>query len=158
MQQNSGSSLSIQCVSLCLIGEMSPLILRDIRDQWILFPVIFVVKGGIMFLCFFSVYFDKINLLIFLSVVSYFCWSFPSIILCRARLVKRLFKFGFLLEYLGFLGFQLSMIIEISDGCNNLTNHLCSLRAAWYQAKIFWLLMSVEKSGTILIVLPLHVA
>jgi hypothetical protein len=34
MQQNSGSCLRIQSVSLChFIGELSSLILRDIRDQ-----------------------------------------------------------------------------------------------------------------------------
>ena len=55
MQQNSGSCLHMQSVSPCLlIGELSPLILRDIREQRLLVPVIFVVRGGILFVCFFS--------------------------------------------------------------------------------------------------------
>jgi hypothetical protein len=34
MQQNAGSYLSIQSVSLCLlIGELSPLILSDIKEK-----------------------------------------------------------------------------------------------------------------------------
>ena len=50
MQQNIGSCLLIQCVSLCLfLMELSPLLLREIKDKSLLLPVIFVVKGGIMF-------------------------------------------------------------------------------------------------------------
>ena len=42
--------LSIQAVILCLFaGELSPLMLRDIKEKWLLLPVIFVVRGGIMF-------------------------------------------------------------------------------------------------------------
>ena len=37
-------------VSLCLfIGELSPFILRDIKEKSLLLPVIFVVRGGIIF-------------------------------------------------------------------------------------------------------------
>ena len=40
-QQNVGSCFCIQSLSLCLfIGELSPLILSDINDQWLLTPVI----------------------------------------------------------------------------------------------------------------------
>ena len=40
-QQNVGYSFRIQSLSLCLfIGELSPLILSDINDQWLLTPVI----------------------------------------------------------------------------------------------------------------------
>jgi hypothetical protein len=50
IQQNTRSCLNIQPVSLCLfIEELNPLMLRDIKDYWLLFPAIFVVKGGIMF-------------------------------------------------------------------------------------------------------------
>ena len=50
MQKNAGSCLHIQSVSLRLfIGELNPLILRDIKEKWLLLPVIFVVRGGIMF-------------------------------------------------------------------------------------------------------------
>ena len=39
------------CVaSLCLfIGELSPLMLRDIKEKWLLILVNFLVRGGIMF-------------------------------------------------------------------------------------------------------------
>ena len=41
-QQNVGSCFHIQSLSLFLfIGELSPLILSDINDQWLLTPVIF---------------------------------------------------------------------------------------------------------------------
>ena len=43
MQQNVGSCSRSQSVSLCLfIGELSPLMLRDIKEQWLLLPVIFI--------------------------------------------------------------------------------------------------------------------
>jgi hypothetical protein len=49
MQQNVGSCLCSQSVSLCLfIEELSPLILRDIKEERLLLLVIFVVRGGIM--------------------------------------------------------------------------------------------------------------
>ena len=39
-QQNVASCFCIQSLSLCLcIGELSPLILHDINDQWLLTPV-----------------------------------------------------------------------------------------------------------------------
>ena len=53
MQQNAGSCLHIQSVSLCLfIGELSPLILRDIKERWLLVPDMFVFVGGFMCLWF----------------------------------------------------------------------------------------------------------
>jgi hypothetical protein len=58
MQQNAGSCLQIHFVSLCLfIGELSPLILRDIKedDCWFL---LFVSVGG--FMCFWSSSFDLV--------------------------------------------------------------------------------------------------
>ena len=40
-----------QSVSLCLfIVELSPLILRDTKEKKLLFPIIFVVRVGILFL------------------------------------------------------------------------------------------------------------
>ena len=51
MDQNVGSFLCIPSVSLCLfIGELSPLILRDIKEKSLLLPFIFVVRVGILFL------------------------------------------------------------------------------------------------------------
>ena len=43
-----GSHLCNQFVSLCLfIGELSPLILRDIKEKYVLLPI-FVVRVGIV--------------------------------------------------------------------------------------------------------------
>ena len=55
-QQNVGSCFLIQSLSLCLfIGELSPLILSDINDQWLLIPVIiFVCVCVVEFVCFSS--------------------------------------------------------------------------------------------------------
>ena len=51
MQQNVGSCLCSQSVSLCLfIGELSQFILRDIKEKSLLLPVIFVVRIGILFM------------------------------------------------------------------------------------------------------------
>ena len=51
MQQNVGSCLCSQSVSLCLfIGELSSMILRDIKEKFLLLPVIFVLSVGILFL------------------------------------------------------------------------------------------------------------
>jgi hypothetical protein len=50
MQQNVGSCLCSQSVSLYLfIGELSPLILIDIKKRSLLCSVIFVVSVGILF-------------------------------------------------------------------------------------------------------------
>jgi hypothetical protein len=45
MKQNDGSSLYIHSASLCLLGrwELTPLILRDINDQWLLIPSILLL-------------------------------------------------------------------------------------------------------------------
>jgi hypothetical protein len=54
-QQNVGSCLCSQSVSLCLfIGELNPLILRDIKEKSLLLPIIFVVNVGMLFLWLFS--------------------------------------------------------------------------------------------------------
>jgi hypothetical protein len=53
--ENTGSSLHWIVCCLCLfIGELSPLMLRDIKEKSLFLPVIFVVKGGIMFVWFSS--------------------------------------------------------------------------------------------------------
>ena len=50
-QQNVGSCFCIQSLSLCLfIGELSPLILSDINDQWLL---TLVLGGGVVECMFF---------------------------------------------------------------------------------------------------------
>ena len=54
MQQNVGFCLCIQSVNLCLfIGELSPLIFRDIKENCFLLPVTFVISGGVMFVSLF---------------------------------------------------------------------------------------------------------
>jgi hypothetical protein len=53
MQQNAGSCLGIQSVSLCLsIGELSPLVLRDIKEYRLLLSVIFDVTFMFVWLYF----------------------------------------------------------------------------------------------------------
>ena len=52
-QQSVGSCCRIQSLSLCLfIGELSPLILNDINDQWLLTPVIFFGSRVVDCMCF----------------------------------------------------------------------------------------------------------
>jgi hypothetical protein len=49
MQQNAGSCLCIQSVTLFVfIGELSPLMSRDIKEKGLLLPAIFVARAGIM--------------------------------------------------------------------------------------------------------------
>ena len=44
MQQNIGSFLPNQSLSLCLFtGELSPLILRDIKEEALIFPVLLLL-------------------------------------------------------------------------------------------------------------------
>jgi len=79
-------------VSLYLfIGELSPLILRDIKDRWLLFLVIFAFLDSFMCLWFPPFDFVVRCLISCLSLVRVFSlyYSFPSQILCRAWLVNR---------------------------------------------------------------------
>ena len=81
MQQNVGSCFPRHSVSLCLfIGELSPLILRNNKEKS-LFPVIFVVRVGILFmwLSYFrfverllSCFFNSIVSLLLLEVSLYY--------------------------------------------------------------------------------------
>jgi hypothetical protein len=46
-----GPCFCSQSVSLCLfIGELSPLILRHIKEKQLLLPIVLLVKVGILFL------------------------------------------------------------------------------------------------------------
>ena len=54
------------------IGELNQMILRDLRDQWLLLPVIFIVRGGIMFVCFSSFGFVVRRLISWFSLVVVF--------------------------------------------------------------------------------------
>jgi hypothetical protein len=69
MLQNAGYCLSIQAVSLwLLIVKVGLLMLRDIGHQWLLVPVIFVVRGGIIFVfLFFWVFCENTNFLLCLG-------------------------------------------------------------------------------------------
>ena len=67
-QQNVGSCFRIQSLSLCLfIGELSPLILSDTNDQWLLTPdiLIFGGRGVVECVCFPSLSFACEGLLDF---------------------------------------------------------------------------------------------
>ena len=80
MQQNAGSYLHIESVSLCLfIGELSPLMLRDIRDQGWLLSVTFVGRGEIIPVCFSSFGFvvKKLIFCFFMGIVSFLVLDFP---------------------------------------------------------------------------------
>jgi hypothetical protein len=41
--------ISCLLVYVFFLGELSPLMLRDTKEKWLLLPVIFLVRGGIMF-------------------------------------------------------------------------------------------------------------
>jgi len=128
MHQNAGSSVWKQSVNLCLfIGELSPLFWEILTNSYC---------------CFLSFsYFELefclcVSLLLFSLQGDYFltfsrvefpslCWSFPSIILCRAAFVERFCK-NLALSWNILV--SLSMLIESFDGYSNLGWYLCSLR------------------------------
>jgi hypothetical protein len=73
MQQKVGSYLCSQSVSLCLfIEELSPLILRDIKEKSLLLPVIFVVRDGSVHVAIFFKFVERLLSCFFLSLVSLF--------------------------------------------------------------------------------------
>jgi hypothetical protein len=81
MQPSVGSCLHNQCVSLRFIGELCPLILRDIREKSLSLPVIFV--AGNLIICvvsFFSCFCCKMfNFFLFPQVeLPSLCRSFSS--------------------------------------------------------------------------------
>ena len=145
MKQNAGSCLHIKSISLCLfIVDLSPLILRDIKKQSLLGPVIFVFRDGILFMwpssfsfaarllsCFFQ---NVISLLVLVFSLHYplkgmICWK----ILCN---------FGFVIEYLGFTiyGKRVLLFIVALAGICALLGSVCQL--SW----IVWLSQSLGRS------------
>ena len=49
MQQNAGSCLYIQPIGLCfIILELNPCMLRDIEGMWLLLPLCFLIRSGII--------------------------------------------------------------------------------------------------------------
>jgi len=45
-------------ICVFLLGELSPLMLRDIKEQWLLLPVLFLFGCEIMFVCLSSLFFS----------------------------------------------------------------------------------------------------
>ena len=104
MQQNVGSCLCSQSISLCLfIGELSPLILRDIKEKLSLLPVNFVVRVGILFLWLFSFRFVEGLLCFFSGIISLLVLDFSLYYPLKGWICgKILCEFGFVMEYFGF--------------------------------------------------------
>ena len=128
MQQNAGSCLHSQNLSLCLfIRELSLLMLRDIKDKLLLLPNICIVRCGIMFVWWSSFGFVERILISCLSRVSFLslCWSFPSIILSRAGFV-RWYCIKLVLSW-NILASP-STVIESFASYSSLGWHMCSLR------------------------------
>jgi hypothetical protein len=138
-QQNSGSCVCIQSVSLCLfIDELSPLIFRDIKDRGLLVSDIFDFVGGFMFL-WVSPFSFILRCLIscpFFGAVTFLVLEFHSRILCRVGLVDR-YCLNLVLSW-NILVFP-SMLIENFAGCSRLGWYLCSLESAWLQTSAFCL-------------------
>ena len=67
-------SIYVSSLLACLfiVECLSPLLWRVVKDQWLLAPVIFVVRGGIMFVCFSSFGFVVRWLIFWLSLVVVF--------------------------------------------------------------------------------------
>ena len=92
-QQNVGSCLCSQSISLCLfIGKLSPSMLRNIKQQLLLLPVISVVRGRICMCGYLLLGLLKDYCFAFSRVqFSFLCWSFLPIISCRARFLGRFY-------------------------------------------------------------------
>jgi hypothetical protein len=84
------------------IGELSPLILRDIKEKSVLLPVIFVVRGRILFMWLSSFRFAERLLSCFsLSVVPLLVLEFFLYYPLKGWICgKMLCKFSFIIEYL----------------------------------------------------------
>ena len=91
-------------VYVFLYGELSPLILRDIKERKLLLPFIFVVRVGILFLWLSSFWFvEGLLSCFFKGVVSvlvlvFFCY-YPLKGWIHGKI---LCEFGFVVEYFGF--------------------------------------------------------
>ena len=83
------------------------------------------------------------------------CWNFPSIILCRTGFVER---YCVNLVFSRNILVSTSIVIESFAEYNSLCWHLCSLRVSMrYAQDLLAFIVSGEKSGVILIGLPLCV-
>jgi hypothetical protein len=91
----------------------------------------------------------------FSRVFPFLCWSFLSIILCRARSVER-YCIHLVLSWN--ILFSPSMAIESFVEYSSLDWHICSLRVCMTSAQVLpAFIVSGEKSGVILIGLPVYV-
>ena len=104
MQHNDGFHLNNLSVSLCLfIGKLSPLMLRDINEKWLLIPAILMllVVVCVVFLLLLQ-WWEIIFSCVFMILVSFtglelfFLWHLGYV---NGMIV---FKFGFVTECLGF--------------------------------------------------------
>jgi hypothetical protein len=108
--------LHIHFVILCLFtGELSPLILRDTKEKFLLLPVIFVIRVGILFMylssfrfpsSLISCFFSSVISLFILKLSFYYrlkCWM-HWLILC---------KYGFVTLYLVFSSYVKRVLLHI---------------------------------------------
>ena len=105
-------------------------------------------------LCF-CLYCEMLNILSFLWYMYLpFVGSFPSRIFCRAGLVVR-YCLKLVLSWN--ISVSSSMLIKSFAGYSSLSWHLCSLRVCMTSDQaLLAFIVSVEKSGVILIGLPLY--
>ena len=145
MKQNAGSCLHIKSISLCLfIVDLSPLILRDIKKQSLLGPVIFVFRDGILFMWPSSFRFAaRLLSCFFQNVISLLVLVFSLHYTLKGMIFwKILCNFGFVIEYLGFTiyGKRVLLCIVALAGICALLGSVCQL--SW----IVWLSQSLGRS------------
>ena len=156
MQQNAGSCLHIQSVSLCIFnGKVSQLILRDIKDGWLPVRVIFVNGGSYVFVILsFWVYSKIINFLLFVwckypPCIGVFLLE-SSVGLVDIYCLNLVLSWNVLISP--------SMMIQSFVGHSSLGWYLCSLRVWMTSAQdLLAFIISGDKSGVILIGMPLYV-
>ena len=121
-----------------------------------LLTVIFVLELALCLCAYFILALLKDYFLAFSRVYFFsLCWSLLSIILCRAGFME---TYCVNLVLLWNILFSLSMVIDSFLGHSSLGRHLCSLRVCMTSAQdLLAFIISGEKSGVILIGLPLHI-
>ena len=148
MQQKDGFCFCIQFVSPCLsMGDLSPFILRDNNNQWLLFPVnlVFVV-GDVNPCAFFPLGFVALIssvVCVFVDIVKFLGWSFPSSTLCVA-------KYWLNLDLSWNIFFSSSMLIESFAGYSSLGSHPWSIGVhSTFIQDLLAFIVSNEKSSVI---------
>jgi hypothetical protein len=121
------SSLLVYALSMSqFFGELSPLMLSNIKNQWLLLPIIFLVRSGIMFVWLSSFWFVERRL-----ISSFFLGSSYSPCVGVFQLLSFIglvcgniwYKFGFVMVLV-----SPSMVIESIGVYSSLGWHLWSLR------------------------------